>query len=129
MKIKLLFIAAFGSALGTSCGSPQALNSSVPKAGTAVSSAPSPSTSPVPTPVVPADGDYDGKGVVTKIDLDLGSVGIDHEEIKGVMPPMSMEFYVSDKKILDGVSVGDKIEFVLRHRTPTETIVKIKKAK
>ncbi|MBA3353038.1 MAG: copper-binding protein [Blastocatellia bacterium] len=128
MKIKLLSVAALASAAVASCGSPHAVNDSVPKAGTAISSAPSPST-PVPTPVVPADGDYDAKGVVTKIDLNLGSLEIDHEEIKGVMPPMKMEFFVSDKKILDGVSVGDKIDFVLRHKTPTETIVKITKAK
>ncbi len=124
MKIKLLILAILVS---TSCGSPSVTNNAgAPQAGTAISSAPS---TPVPTPVIPADGDYDGKGVVTKIDLNLGSVEIDHEEIKGVMPPMKMEFFVADKKILDGVSVGDKIDFVLRHKTPTETIVKITKAK
>jgi len=78
--------------------------------------------------VIPENGDYPGKGIVTKINLELGSVGLDHEEIKGVMPAMQMEFYVSDKKLLDGLKVGDKVDFVLRYKDSTETIVNIKKA-
>ena len=42
----------------------------------------------------PKNGNYNGKGVVTKINLDLVSVELDHEEIKGLMPKMTMEFYV-----------------------------------
>lgn len=75
------------------------------------------------------NGDYDGRGVVTKIDLDIGSVEMDHEDIPGLMPPMRMEFYVSDKKMLDGLKPGDTVDFVLRYRDGTETVVKIGKAK
>ncbi|MEP6704419.1 MAG: copper-binding protein [Acidobacteriota bacterium] len=124
MKIKLILIAALTSAAAASCGSPQAVNNSAPKPGTAVSSAPS----PVPTAVTPKDGDYDGKGVVTKINLKLGSVELDHEEIKDMMPAMRMEFYVTDKKLLDGLKVGDKADFVVRYKGHSETIVDIKKA-
>ncbi len=127
MKIKLLVIVAFASAALASCGSPQAVNNSVPKAGTAVSSAPDPS--PIKTPVIPKDGDYNAKGVVTKLNLNAGSVELDHEDIPGVMPPMRMEFLVAEKKILDGLKVGDKVDFVLRYKHPTETVVKISKAK
>ncbi|MBA3351518.1 MAG: copper-binding protein [Blastocatellia bacterium] len=118
--LSLLSFATFAVA----CSPPAPGDATTAKSNTVASS-----STPVPAPSVPADGDYDAKGVVTKIDLNLGSVEIDHEEIKGVMPPMKMEFFVADKKILDGVSVGDKIDFVLRHKTPTETIVKITKAK
>ena len=45
------------------------------------------------------------------------------------MPPMIMEFFVSEKKMLDGLKVGDKVDFVLRYKHPGETIVKITKAK
>ena len=75
----------------------------------------------------PANGDYPGRGKVTKIDMKLGSVELDHEEIKGVMPAMKMEFFVSDKKILGGLAVGDKADFTLRYNDNTEIIVDIKK--
>ena len=79
-------------------------------------------TAPAPTP---KDGDYPGKGVVTKINMELGSVEMNHEEIKDLMPAMTMEFFVSDKKMLDGLKVGDKIDFVIRYKDRNETIVKI----
>ena len=71
---------------------------------------------------------FDGKGVVTKINLELGSVALDHEEIKGLMAAMQgMEFYVSDKKMLDGLKVGDKVDFVLEDNAGAERIISIKK--
>jgi len=84
---------------------------------------------PVPTPLIPKDGDYPGRGKVTKIDMKLGSVELDHEEIAGVMPAMKMELYVSDKAMLTGLKVGDQVDFILRYKHPTETIVKIEKSK
>ena len=130
MKIKLVFIAAAVSIAAISCGSGQAVNNSAPKAGTAITSSPSPvmSPTPVPTSTVPKNGDYDSKGVVTKINLEGGSVELNHEEIKGVMPAMQMEFFVSDKKMLAPLKVGDKVDFVLRYKDYTETIVNIRKA-
>ena len=96
------------------------------------SPSPSPTASATPnvtSPQVSAkNGDYDGKGVVTKIDMKLGSVEMDHEEIPGIMPPMRMEFYVSDKKMLDPLKLGDKVDFVLRYKDGSETIVNIKKS-
>jgi len=75
----------------------------------------------------PKDGNYPGEGKVTKINMDLGSVELDHKEIVGVMPPMIMEFYVKDKSILKGLAVGDQVNFVLEYKHPSETIVEIKK--
>lgn len=75
------------------------------------------------------NGDYPGKGKITKIDTENGSVEMNHEEIVGVMPAMLMEFYVSDKKMLDGLKVGDEIDFTLRYKDRTETVVAISKAK
>ena len=71
---------------------------------------------------------FDGRGVITKINLELGSVGLDHEEIKGVMAAMeNMEFYVSDKKMLDNLKVGDAVNFVLEDNAGAKQIVKIEK--
>ena len=96
----------------------------------AVNMNPSPAATvtPVPTASTPKNGDYDAKGSVTKINLEAGSVEVDHEDIKDLMPKMLMEFFVSDKKMLDGLKVGDKIDFVIRYKDHTETIVSIKKA-
>ena len=84
---------------------------------------------PAPTVSIPKDGDYKSKGIVTKINLENGSIELNHEDIPGVMPPMLMEFYVSDKKMLQGLKVDDKVDFVLRYKHPTETIVSITKEK
>ncbi|MCY7376030.1 MAG: copper-binding protein [Pyrinomonadaceae bacterium] len=70
---------------------------------------------------------FDGTGAVTKINLEIGSVELDHEEIKGLMPAMLMEFYVSDKKMLDKLKVGDKVNFVLEDNAGVEQIISIKK--
>jgi Cu/Ag efflux protein CusF len=70
---------------------------------------------------------FSGKGVVTKINLQIGSVEIDHEEIKGVMPAMIMEFYVTDKTELENLKVGDKVEFVLEEDRGQEKLTSIKK--
>ncbi len=83
---------------------------------------------PVKTTTTPRDGNYPAKGKVTKINLELGSVELDHEDIPGVMSRMIMEFYVKDKAILDDVKVGDEVDFVLEYKHPAETIVSLKKA-
>ena len=72
---------------------------------------------------------FDGKGVVTKINLELGSVELDHEEIKGSMPAMIMEFYVTDKRELEPLKVGDRVEFVLEEDRGQEKLTSIKKIK
>lgn len=75
------------------------------------------------------DGDYYGKGKVTKIDMNIGSVGMDHDDIPGLMPAMSMEFYVSDKAMLSPLTVGDGVDFTILYKGGTETITKIEKTK
>jgi Cu/Ag efflux protein CusF len=70
---------------------------------------------------------FDGKGVVTKINLERGSVELDHEEIKGSMPAMIMEFYVTEKKELEPLKVGDRVEFVLEEDRGQEKLTSIKK--
>jgi Cu/Ag efflux protein CusF len=77
----------------------------------------------------PKDGNYTGKGKVTKIDMNIGSVEMDHEDIKDLMPAMRMEFYVSDKAMLSPLTVGDTVDFTILYKGGTETIIKIEKAK
>jgi len=84
--------------------------------------------SPATAPSVPKDGNYDGKGIVTKINNEGGSIEINHEKMKDLMPAMQMEFFVKDKALLKGLAVGDKVDFVLEYKHPTEIIVGLKKA-
>jgi Cu(I)/Ag(I) efflux system protein CusF len=89
---------------------------------------PTATESPMTTPTPSKNGNYPGKGVVTKIDLKLVSVELDHEEIKGLMPKMIMEFYVKEKAELEKLKVGDKVDFVVEYRDGQEKIISIKKA-
>jgi Cu(I)/Ag(I) efflux system protein CusF len=84
--------------------------------------------SPVPTASIPKDGNYDGKGEVTKINPELGSIEMKHEDMPGLMPAMQMEFFVKDKALLKGLAIGDKVDFAVEYKHPTEIIVSIKKA-
>ncbi|MEO7506800.1 MAG: copper-binding protein [Pyrinomonadaceae bacterium] len=77
---------------------------------------------PTATPFVPVTKHYNGVGVVTKIDNDLGTVGLDHEEIKGLMPAMSMEYYVKEKSMLKAVKVGQKVDFTVEDVSANESI-------
>ncbi len=85
------------------------------------------SSSNAATPQVQAKY-YNGTGKVTKINLQLGSVELDHEEIKGLMPKMIMEFYVADKSELNDLKIGDRVDFVLEDKAGAERISSIKKA-
>ena len=85
--------------------------------------------SPVPTTIIPKDGNYNGTGVITKIDLKLGSVELKHENIEGLMPAMQMEFFVIDTAQLKGLAVGDKADFVIEYKQGSEKISSITKIK
>jgi Cu/Ag efflux protein CusF len=90
-------------------------------------SAPAAAATPVPTASIPKDGNYTGKGVVTKVDMEAGTVEIDHEEIKDMMTAMTMMFNTKDKSVLKGIDAGDKVEFVLQYKHPTEIVTSITK--
>lgn len=93
---------------------------------------PTPLPSPKPSPS-PANSDSlnikTGKstGIVTKINMELGSIELNHDDIPGMMPAMIMEFYVQDKKMLNGLKVGDKVSFVLEDRNGVEKIIELKR--
>jgi Cu(I)/Ag(I) efflux system periplasmic protein CusF len=90
-----------------------------------------PTPSPIPKTPQPTPNQEvkrgDSKGLVTKINLEMGSIELDHEEIKGIMPKMIMEFFVKDKKMLDGLKVGDTVDFTLEDNKGQEMIVKLSK--
>jgi Cu/Ag efflux protein CusF len=119
-KMNIFLIATSFIMFSFGCGS------SVPNAKPANTP---PSPTPLPTASVPKNGDYQGKGIVTKINNQLGTVEIKHEEIKDVMPAMQMEFFVSDKAMLKALNIGDAVNFTLRYNGGQENIVAISKSK
>jgi protein SCO1/2 len=55
----------------------------------------------------------EARGVVQAVDTTLRQIVIDHEDIPGVMPAMSMSFDVGDARLLEGLEPGQLIEFTL----------------
>lgn len=86
-----------------------------------------PSIMRTPPPNEPKVKTYKSKGVVTKINLEIVSVELNHEKIEDLMPAMIMEFYVKEKSELEVLKVGDKVSFVLEDNQGQERIISIKK--
>jgi Cu(I)/Ag(I) efflux system protein CusF len=70
---------------------------------------------------------YQGEGRVISTNEKRPSIEIDHQEIKGLMPAMTMEFYVKDKSLLAGLKTGDHIEFTIDNGVGGVVITTIKK--
>ena len=70
---------------------------------------------------------YLGVGVVKSINPQRPSIEIDHQDIKGLMPAMTMEFYVRDKSLLEGLKTGDQIDFTLENGVGGLKITEIRK--
>jgi len=70
---------------------------------------------------------YYGVGVVEEIHKDLARIQINHEDIKDLMPAMSMPYTVKDISLLDSVAVGDYVEFELLSKPEGLIVVELKK--
>ena len=57
---------------------------------------------------------FTGEGVVERVYRDIDAIQINHGEIKGFMPPMSMPYKVRDKALLDVAKPGDKVTFKIQ---------------
>jgi Cu(I)/Ag(I) efflux system membrane protein CusA/SilA len=78
------------------------------------------SASAVAMPLVEAE--------VRKVDLGKGLVVLRHGDIPNLaMPPMTMGFDVADKKILDGLKVGDKVKFQAEMVNGKATVTELKR--
>lgn len=69
-------------------------------------------------------------GEVAKVDVAAGRVTIKHGEIKNLdMPPMTMAFRVRDTKLLDGLTVGDRVRFVAERVDGQYTVTSLSRAR
>ena len=120
MKQTLFLLLTFTLLFSVGCGSK-------PSSSNAVANSNSNANTEGTAAKTPADGMYQSKGVVTKINNDLGSIEIDHENIPDLMPAMKMEFSVKDKAMLKPIAVGDTVNFTIEYKQGTEIIVAIGK--
>src|SRR6266850_531559 len=109
---------------------PQAEKAAAPTPPPAVTRNPSEMPSPVkplemPSPIF--DKPYPGTGIVILINRKEGWVEIKHEEIKGLMPAMTMEFWLKNRSLVDQVSVGDRVDFTVVETRKGEYITKLQK--
>ena len=56
-------------------------------------------------------GRYAARGVVEEVDLEGGQVLIDHGDVEGLMPGMTMNFAVRDPALLEKLAPGQIVEF------------------
>ncbi len=56
-------------------------------------------------------------GVITGLDAASGVVSIDHEAIPGLMSAMEMQYEAQPATILDGLKLGDKVDFDVDGKT------------
>jgi protein SCO1/2 len=60
-----------------------------------------------------APGTHDGVGTVIDVRADLRQIMLNHDDIVGVMPAMTMTFDVANAALLSGIGVGDQVSFEL----------------
>ena len=68
-----------------------------------------------------------GLGSVVSIDQNGAKVTLKHDEIRGLMPPMTMQFNVQPAEMLKGFRVGDKVQFTLNVHGGDFIITRIEK--
>ncbi len=70
---------------------------------------------------------YDARGIVRAVAPDRRSIDVEHEDIRGFMPSMTMPFSVRDSKQIAGMRSGDAISFRLTVTDDDSWIDQIKK--
>lgn len=67
---------------------------------------------------------YELEGVVQDVDRIHGQALIDHDEVPGVMPAMTMSFDVPDAAVLEQLAAGQRIAFTLEIRDRSFRVVR-----
>ena len=70
---------------------------------------------------------YQGVGVVESINDARTTVEINHQDIKDLMPAMSMAFEVKRTALLNGIAAGDRVSFTIAEMPHGLVIVEIRK--
>jgi Cu(I)/Ag(I) efflux system periplasmic protein CusF len=70
---------------------------------------------------------YYSTGEVISVNKTQSSIQLKHDEIKGFMPAMSMDFYVKDPSLLNDMKPGERVKFDLESGKNGMFITKINK--
>lgn len=101
------------------------------RAGQTAQPLPASSTIPARPPGYPSpvmNQPYPATGVVVLINRKEGWIEINHDEIKGLMPAMQMEFWVKDKSLFDNARAGDRVDFTIVETEKGEYLTELKQA-
>lgn len=83
---------------------------------------PAPSAARASAPAMPL---VDGE--VRKVDPEKGYIVLRHGDLPSIaMPAMTMGFDVADKKLLEGLKVGDKVKFQAKLVNSKATVTELK---
>lgn len=74
-------------------------------------------------------GQGDGRGVVKAMSAKDSTVTLDHNTIAGVMDAMAMQYRVDKPDMLNGLKVGDSVDFTLQDRGEGNYVVSAIKKK
>jgi protein SCO1/2 len=74
-----------------------------------------------------AGGDrHEAHGIVRDVQAETGQVLIEHDEIVGLMPAMTMNFDVPDRALLATLAPGQVIDFTVEHTQQSYRVVAVK---
>jgi Cu/Ag efflux protein CusF len=65
----------------------------------------------------------EGDGVVVEVSQQDGIILLEHGEIENMMGPMTMQFTVDDRALLEGVQEGDTVDFTVEWRQPADFVI------
>lgn len=68
---------------------------------------------------------YEMEGIVQDVDETHQQALIDHDEVPGVMPAMTMSFDVPDRAVLERLAPGQRIAFTLEIRDKSFRVVRV----
>ncbi|MFN2530653.1 MAG: copper-binding protein [Pyrinomonadaceae bacterium] len=66
-------------------------------------------------------------GVVKSLNPNIAIIEIQHDDIPGLMPAMTMQFHVSDRGLLANIAVGNHVEFTVENSVEGMRIVTLRK--
>jgi Cu/Ag efflux protein CusF len=75
----------------------------------------------------PPDAAKPGHGVIRGLDAQAAVVTIEHGEIPDLMMAMTMPFSVDDPAILEGVAVGDEVDFLVKQDGDRYVVTQIRR--
>ena len=113
----MLMLGLLATAGAVACGGGGGSTDGPPAGSPPAAAAPAGSTT------APAAPTHDIRGRIEAIGADRRTVTLDHEEIPGVMAAMKMDYQVHEPVVLEGLSVGDRVQGQIEVRPGDQYIV------